>query len=656
MKKIEIRTLSLRNFKGFTFALSGRGDFDVYGDNATGKTTLADAFSWLLFDKDSLGKSDFEIKSLDSQGEYLHNLEHEVEGVFIIDGAQVSLKKVYKEVWTKKRGAAKQENTGNTTEHYIDAVPVQKQLYVSKIKELFGDEDVFRLLTTPTAFPALHWTKQRALVIEVCGGDLTDAQVIESSKKLAGLPEILGNRTLEDHKKVVAARRSEINKALASIPVRIDEVHRGLPDVSGLEKQMLEMRIQDGETFLEERTAQLQGIDNGSALADLGQKLSKLQLEITGLENRYYIEEMRKVTKLKAEIDQFQPLKDAEDRTLKGLKDDIAGKRREAEQQESRLANLREAWEAAYAAEAFVDTTEDRCAVCGQALPADRVEEARAKALALFNHSRAERLADIEGKGKTEAAYLTKLKAEIEVLNEALLNRPDVGADRLATLIDEHAAAKKRAEDFTRVPGRADAIAEIAKINLQITAAKEGVAKDQASIRAEILGIKDVIGTDREKVGRFALREAGEKRIEELGAEEKKLTAEYERLEKELHLCDLFVRAKVQLLTERINSRFEFARFKLFHKQENGGINECCEITINGVPYGSGLNNAARINAGLDVCRTLSRHYGLLAPIFIDNAEAVSSLMPMDAQVVRLIVSPRDAELRVETVEKRIAA
>jgi hypothetical protein len=139
-----------------------------------------------------------------------------------------------------------------------------------------------------------------------------------------------------------------------------------------------------------------------------------------------------------------------------------------------------------------------------------------------------------------------------------------------------------------------------------------------------------------------------EKRIEELKAQEKKLAAEYERLEGELYLTEEFIRQKVSLLEEKINSKFEMARFKLFNVLVNGAVEECCETTYQGVPFSS-LNNGARINVGLDIIRTLARHYNFYPPIFIDNREAVTSLIDMgDQQVISLIVSEKDKELRVE--------
>jgi hypothetical protein len=143
-------------------------------------------------------------------------------------------------------------------------------------------------------------------------------------------------------------------------------------------------------------------------------------------------------------------------------------------------------------------------------------------------------------------------------------------------------------------------------------------------------------------------RQAGEARIAELQAQEKHLTAEYAELEQQTYLTEEFMRTKVACMEEKINSRFKLARFRLFEQQVNGALNEVCEVLgPDLVPYNSGLNNAARINTGIDIINTLSEHYGFSAPIFVDNAEAVTKLIDTPSQLIRLVVAAGEKQLRV---------
>lgn len=657
MKEIRVKTLVLRNFKGMSFTLDAAGgNTDVFGANATGKTTLADAFSWLLFDKDSLGRSDFEIKNLDALGEAEHGLEHSVEAQLYVDNVPMTLKKVYKEVWTKKRGSAQSLFTGNTTDHFVNGVPVQKKDYVGTVADLAGDESVFRLLTTPTAFPALHWQKQRAILMDVCG-ELPDADVIAADSSLTALSEILGEHTIEEHRKVIAARKSEINKQLTAVPVRIDEVKRGLPDVAGLNRSELGAKKLAIEDSISTCQLHLQGVDNGAGIAEFSKELQGLKYDISQLENKYYLEGMQHVTRMNAKINELTSNRDAEARRVNDLKTEISANQARVSTLETELQALRGRW-VEIDAEEFHDTTEDTCPACGQALPADRVEEAREKALAHFNEDKAERLLKVETRGKELRAQLDMVTKSTEELHGRLVYREGhtTEDDQLEMLIVERDILKARAEDYSQIPERAAILERKAGIEAQIETARAGMTQDKDVIQKEIADLTTQLAEVKEKIDRFARKEQGTARINELKAEEKRLAAEYEKLEGQTYLCETFVKTKVRLLTERINGLFELARFKLFDTQVNGGISDCCEITVNGIPFNSGLNNAARINAGLDVCRTLAVHFGLKAPIFVDNAESVCSLIDMDAQVIRLVVSESDGSLRVEAAKKRMAA
>jgi len=243
---MRIIKLTLKNFKGcrhFVFDAGGQ-DCKVFGDNGTFKTTLYDAFLWLLFDKDSQNRADFAIKTLDKNGEPIHHLDHEVEGVFEVDGETIELKKVYREKWTKRRGSANEEFTGHETDHYIDGVPVKKSEYTQRVAEI-APEDRFKLLTSPLFFnDHMKWQDRRALLIEIAG-DVTMEDVIAANPDLKELPTILGKHSPDDYKAIVMARRAEVNKELERIPIRIDEVSRHQPDVEGIDPDQLEQQSKE---------------------------------------------------------------------------------------------------------------------------------------------------------------------------------------------------------------------------------------------------------------------------------------------------------------------------------------------------------------------------------------------------------------------------
>jgi hypothetical protein len=278
------------------------------------------------------------------------------------------------------------------------------------------------------------------------------------------------------------------------------------------------------------------------------------------------------------------------------------------------------------------------------------------KALAAFNESKAERLGDIDRKGKELKCQKDRLASEIDALKKEReivgLSLPETER-KVKSLTEQRDSLKRSSEDFSGLQNRAELLDEIEDMEDQIRIERDGKVQDLEKIKIEISALQVDLSSAKAKIDLFIRREQGEKRIEELKAEEKKLAAEFEKLELEIYLMEQFIKTKVSMLTDRINAKFETVRFKLFNVLINGGIEDCCEITVNGIPFNAGLNNAARIQAGLDIIRTLQQHYGMKAPVFCDNRESVSEIPEMGCQVVSLVVSPEDKALRVEVSAKQ---
>ncbi len=660
---VPLKNLILRNFQGGTFSLETQKgeDLNIYGANGSGKTRLMSAFLWLLTGKDSLGRGDFEIKNIDSTGNQEHGLDHIVEAIFDIDGSDLSLKKSYHEIWTKKRGSAKAEMTGNTTDHFIDGVPVKENEYKARVAEIFGDENRFRLLTNPAAFAAMPWQKQRTTLLEVCG-DIPDNHIIESDETLFPLRSALSKYTaskapLDDLKKVTMGRRVELNKQIDQTPIRIDEARRGLPDVSGLDKAVLSAEISTLEDQLNGAKLRLSGVDTGGQIAPLTKKLNAVSAEIATLENAHSIKQLEIVTKLNQQIRDLVDADEAAERKIKSIKAEIEEKNNRITHLDNAMIKERDKWNR-IDVEEFQDTTECICPACGQNLPEDRVQAAREKAISAFNAGKAERLAGVQDNGKQMKTEHDRLLKEVKVLEDqiSVKRNSEANCREIERLTQERDVAKVVAADYSVISGRQDLLDRKAAIDKAISDAKGAVAEDSEVIKKEIAEIEPKIREAKEKYGRFERRESGEARINELKAEEKKLAQEFEEMEKLLFLIEIFIKTKVSRLNDKINSKFEIVRFRLFNQLVNGGIEECCVFTVNGVPYDGGLNAAARTQGGLDIIRTLQKHYGIAPAVFIDNRESCTEIPPMDCQIVNLIVSPKDKTLRVETAINKTAA
>lgn len=648
---MKLHSLTLKNFAGIrdnTLTLNG-SDATIRGTNASGKTSHFSAFTWLLFGKDASGQAQFDIKTLDPAGEPLHNLEHTVEGVFAIGDDTLTLKKTYVEVWTRKRGSRTDEFTGHRVDHYIDGVPSQKKEYDARISEI-APEGTFRLLTDPDAFHALHWNERRRILLDVCG-DVTDADVIASDTSLADLPEILGKRSLDEHRKVVDARRREINRELQAIPVRIDEATNGRPTMPDEPKAKLEAKLanlRDARTAIERERAQLEA---GGAIAELQAKVRDVGGELADVARSVTAGAEEALAAARKERARLEDDASRARRAHAQAEHDFDAAMRRRTELDENLATLRGRWAEINGRTPPHTDVAGECPACHQALPAEQITAAHERALEEWNAKRAAELEAAQTRGQAVRREFDTLTARIDDLNETVASA--TGEATKARAAEE--AATKAVDDLSHAipdpaadPKHQALTREKDALGQKLADARAGASTDAAELREGVAKLDAEIGQLVTALGAFDLAVKADARVEALAAREKELAAEFEDLEHQLHLLDAFTRAKADMLTERINSRFAITRWCLFDTQINGGLVDACTATVDGVPYGTGLNRAGRINSGLDVIQVLQEHHAFFPPAWIDECESVVSTLELDTQVIRLIVDANHKTLDVQ--------
>ena len=644
----KIKSLHSENFKGVksaTYQFDGK-NVSVIGQNATGKTTIADSLWWLLFNKDSAGNEKFSIQPLDSNGKQIDNVEICVSAVLDIDGEEIELKKVQKQNWVKKRGTSEIALQGNVNSYEVDGYPKSEKEYKECVAGI-SEEELFKVLTNPFYLPSLKWNEQRSRII-VLADDIPDVEVAKQNEKFAGLlPDLEKAKSTDDIKKKYQKALNEWKKKQAELPVRIDEAEKQKVDVDvaelELQKSALNEQITENKAKQEDISKEFEEQQKAS------DGILELKFELNDLQRKANEELEKKRREIRAEIDNVEwQLKEIRHQ-IRLNKQDIEIAQKSIEKNTVLINSTRENWKAAN--KRVFDENSLICRYCGQEFQEERKDQIKAA----FRKNREEELAFLTKRGNELKAAIDKDKAEIEQLKSTLKENEEEETN----LAESIKGLEKCLEEVPKSVDISDR-PEVQEIKRKI--AKKEVAMNKGNsaedMRKKLKGEKYYFQSQLTEVEKqLALAQKNveiDDRIAELQAEQREVAQKVADQEKMLYLLEEFIRFKMDRVSDTINQKLDEICVKLFENQINGGVKECCELTYGGVPYGS-LNNGHRIVAGLKIIKALQEFYGIYAPVFIDNAESINdfNLPEMDCQLILLKVT-EDKELKIEVVSNNL--
>ena len=643
MKYIKIMRLSLENFKchdQLVIEPMGR-NISIYGDNATGKSSIYDGLCWLLFGKDShgSGEKNIDLKPLDAMGNVRdHAAITAVEATLDVDGETVSLRRELREIWTTKRGADEATYDGNESSYYCCGVPMKKTEYERRVGEIVP-EDIFRLLTSVTYFASdLRWQDRRKALFDLAGIS-DDAQIIASEPKFAPLAEAMGSLSLDDLRKRLAAEKRGLNGTRDGHPERIAEQKQLLASIGSRDYAAAEAAKKEAEQELDELVAHMDSMSQQQVAAEMeriretDRRISRAETELRALEGRKREHRLSQQAAAGADAQTVEAAK-AHLASLYKSRDraklDFQRAQRDESNAECAIETYRKEW-AKINAEQFSGGI---CPTCGQALPQEKLTEA-------VRQFEAGKKSHMERCVASAEQYKAVLASATERKNAAQTAVQEAEKEISGIVLPEEKAMAIEEPGYET---------EKAALTQELEAAKAAQRpmepyRDEET-EAKIAELKAGIQRATEYLaGREIVRQI-EVRIEQLTAELNAAAEQLEKIEKLEHLADLYVRHKTAYIETSINGMFLLAKFRLFREQANGGVEERCDVTYGGIPYAS-LNNAARINVGIDIIRTMSQHYGFSVPLVVDNAESVTALEELAGQMIRLVVSEGDKTLRI---------
>ncbi|WP_312922581.1 ATP-binding protein [Empedobacter brevis] len=661
MKNIVLKSLELKNFKSFRHAkfddFNQKENF-IYGKNGAGKSTLFDAFLWLLFGKDANDRKDYEIKPLDENNQATKQVDVEVHATLLINNEEVTLSRIYKEKYRQIRGTESIVYDGNTTNYFFNEVPYSEKEYKSKIAEITG-ESIFKLITNPSAFESLDWKKKREVLVSIAG-EISDEELFNSDAEFKELSLKLNCKTLDEYDTQLKASIKKSKQEKEDTPARIDELKNSKIEDIDFDKidsdiQEKETKISDIDSELENASKSVQKIvDSNTKVHQEIQKLNSKKSEINiGLRNQAKQEcfvDTSAIDALKSKLKNTQTMLHNSNNYLNSLQKNVSNYESSIKALEADKNDLVSKYNLENAKVFDADKYSCTCPNCQTKFVYNDEPEKE------FNSEKNQKLSKIIEQGNSIKSKIEQYKSQIEkVLLDLAIPAEDI--KKYQSEIDNINSQIQTETSTLQTPKNEEEVyqslinddAQLSKLNIEIAKLYSKIKEVKQANNSELKEQKQTLQSEIKKLielkGKSSVNESIDSRIKELTKREKELSQIIASLEKEQFVIERFKKVKTESLEKSVNEKFEYVTFKLFEEQVNGGLNPTCITLVNGVPFGS-ANTAGRINAGLDIINTLCKVNEINAPVFLDNRESVTDLIPTESQIISLIVDPNQETLK----------
>lgn len=651
MRKIFVKSLSLVNFKGvreldLQFV---DGENMIGGSNGTGKTTVFDAFTWLMFGKDSTGRSDsnFNIKTLDDAGKPIYHLDHSVVAVMCVDGTDVKLERKYVEVWQKQSGTTDMFLKNHKTEFFVNDVKcATKKEYDAEVNEIIN-ESVYKMITNPWYFPQLSADNQKSMLIDMAG-EVSDEDVAATNKNFAKFLEDLNGKPMEKMAKEIQAKKRACNEILDRIPSQIETAENVMPEAEDWDAIDAEIKnklkeIEDIDATIADKSKVNE--QEYERKASIQNQIGDAKLELANVKNEIRANASQARNVAIQEINNIQLQIQGNDNMIKSTNRLIENQEKEIESKEINVKALREEYKKVFASMIEFEDGQFICPTCKRPYDAADIEAKKKELTENFNTDKADKLKKIQEKGKALNAALEEMKQTLATYKKELAKHEE----SVLTL------QKKKSEKEAEMPEPVDE-ANIIDTDQRVIDLQNKIVdlENQLNVGIKVIDVSEL--REQKRVANEALQglykraakkeqiERTRKEIEDLEkkqASNNQVLADCEQWER-LHIQ--FQKAKDEELLKRINGMFEVVSFSFLSTQLNGNEKLTCVCTVNGTPYPD-VNNAGKINAGLDIINAICKAKGVTAPIFVDNAESVNDILKTYSQKIMLYVT-KDSTIR----------
>lgn len=612
----------------------------IFAMNGKGKSSIAAAYKWCMFNCDYELK-DNPVVRREVGGKSVDDMDTSVELTLDVDGKEITMKKVQKRTYSKDGSSYKDDN-----KYFINDVPKTLKDFNAY---LGVDMNVFKMCSNVNAFLNQKPADMREYLFDLIE-DVSDIDVARQQTELAELVPLLGKYAAEELLAMNKATKTKITKDLPILDGQIKEKERDIQIKSDIDTSDLELL----KNSLKEQIAGCiaKQTDNDKLMAEYDKAsadIINLKFELNDMSRKVNEENFKQRRWIDDEIVDVKRKIDEISRSIKTANDEIEKANAVIGRYTLELQEARGTWTKLH--EMQFDENEKICQMCGQELPADKVElliknfESK-KASAL--ESEAERGNKIKFLVDSERESVAKLNEEIAAhkseKDEQNVKLEDLESQLAAlpveidvTGTDEYKALEQQIAEKEEAMHKANNISAI-KTELK---AQETDLRQQLAICENQIAKSDTA--------------ADEQRLEEL--KKTRLDSEQNKAnaEKILALLEELDKAKNETLSEAINSHFELVEWQLFELAKNGNYKSVCIPKIDGKSILTTVSNKGnRILGRVDICKSIQKISSISCPIFLDDSESLSTdnqkrvAGMVDSQLIMLIVNDSD---RLEIVE-----
>lgn len=626
-RKIILKSLSLSNWRGQNHTIDFSDTTTISGRNGAGKSSVMKAFYWLL----TGFPSPIETKNFNLFDNRLPITPETpkacVKAVLNIDGFDYVIERKAEAKFTRKRGSNEMvKDASDTYGLYIDNIETSATNFNKWINDnICPVEQIVYCLDGGFFTELLAGDKSKARkVLETIVGEITPEDMKGDYSIIA---EDMKRFTVDAIMERTKAELKPWRERLAEIPAIIDSKEVTLAEYMAIDFDAILGEINKAKADIEDLDASIlgRGKEIEPIMGERSRILNLVNEKVVAMNKARTTHDASEVAKLGDIKNAIQSIRtdNASIQSRNSMrKMEYESSMRSLEQKKKYLALLESTRESLLKERDEVKAmvfAGETCSYCGQELPYDKMEEAKAR----FNEKKTRELNNIVAKGKSNNEAIAETRAEIERLSSIVeKSYEEEPLKSLVKLEAEYARIRESIVPF-------ESTEEYSRMKKEIEDLEATMPEIPSNDTSVLTNAKKVLMDTLEGLNRrYGLKTKADeirKEIESLRVELRSVGSEIARLEGKIDKCKEYIQEKADVISFRVNGRLNDCVIDMWSTQKDGTLVPDTVLRgKDGVKFGS-LNFAQQIKSKIELQMLFLRHFGISLPLWVDEATVFDS-------------------------------